>query len=172
MKFLNALTAIVVAGLLSASSFGAIEFSEDDAAASGLARESAVLASDLEDMKSDTGGAGIETTALPLGDASNAAVTSAQSSGTAGSTGTVSGMRGGAVMGMMGGGGGRADEDSGAAGGDEVSLNGSQAATEGLENSADGGSDSSEPVAMPEPSTAIVWSLLAACGVFAVRRRK
>lgn len=171
MKFLIPLS--VVAAFASAS-MAAIEFSEDVAVAN-LPKESIVLASDFKAAEGTAPDATAAMTGeLPVGDVSSAAVTSAQASGSAGSTGTSTGIRGGAVAAnMMGGGGGGGRQDDEGAASDDLLADDQDAAEVSLTSAEEGDeAEAIEAVAMPEPTTAVVWSILAACGVFAIRRRK
>ena len=167
MKFLIPLAAVLT---LASVSMAAIEFSED-VATTTLPEGSVILASDFKAAEGSAPDASaLMANRLPSGDVSNAAVTSAQSTGSSGSTGSVTGIRGGGVRGMLGGGGGGGRQQDDEGGSDDLLAAEEEVAQ--ASNDEDGDETSIEPVAMPEPTTAVVWSILAACGVFAFRRRE
>lgn len=171
MKSLLVFTAVLC---FASSSFAAIEFSEDVAAAD-LPAEAVITADEVAAGAADasTGSAtSTGSTILPLSSnsSSTAAVTSAQASGSTGTTVSASsGVRGGAVLGGGGGGGGRADD--GAVETDDLVAEAAAAGAAPTPATQSGPELAAEPVSMPEPSTAVVWSILAAFGIVAVRRR-
>ena len=156
---MKALVSISILLWLSSIASAAICFSAEEVGATAV--DGAAAATTAADSGGGLAGVAPTSASAATAGSSNvvytapALVLASQSTGTAGSAGTFNGIGGG------GGSAGIGDDVESPATSDEV--------TEAAQNGP--ASDDAGAVSMPEPSTSIVWILLAACGFGFVRFR-
>ena len=168
MKYLFTLAFLALAG----HTFAAIEFSEELDQFAPDTGSVATASSDAGAAASPT-----DTTVRSAGNAaaSNAAVTSAQSTGVVGSMGPIPVNSSSLTGSTLNGGGG--NTGTGGVAGNQVGTDDLLAEAQVAEEQRGGDTSSlaveaPEVVSMPEPATAIVWGLLAVCGFGVYRKRQ